>query len=74
MPLFGFLTCPPNREVALVHPKAMPVILTNQFACKEWLNASPDQLEAMQARVLPTDALEIVPDDEAEQFTGGYLK
>ena len=26
--LFGFLTCPPNAEVAPVHPKAMPVILT----------------------------------------------
>jgi putative SOS response-associated peptidase YedK len=26
--LFAFLTCAPNREVAAVHPKAMPVILT----------------------------------------------
>ena len=26
--LFAFLTCEPNAVVALVHPKAMPVILT----------------------------------------------
>ena len=26
--LYGFLTCEPNAEVAAVHPKAMPVILT----------------------------------------------
>lgn len=25
------------------HAKAMPVMLRNQFACREWLNASPDQ-------------------------------
>ena len=27
--LFGFLTCEPNAVVAPIHPKAMPVILTN---------------------------------------------
>lgn len=26
--LFAFLTCPPNAEVQPIHPKAMPVILT----------------------------------------------
>jgi hypothetical protein len=26
--IFGFLTCEPNAEVAKVHPRAMPVILT----------------------------------------------
>ncbi|MFC0342508.1 hypothetical protein [Paracoccus niistensis] len=26
--LFAFLTTPPNAEVAPIHPKAMPVILT----------------------------------------------
>jgi putative SOS response-associated peptidase YedK len=72
--LFSFLTTEANDLVRPVHAKAMPVILTNQFACKEWLNAQPDQIEAIQARVLPTEALEIVPDNEAEQYTGGYLK
>jgi hypothetical protein len=52
----------------------MPVILTNQFACKEWLNAQPDQVEAIQSRVLPVEALEIVSDEEAAQYVGGYIK
>ena len=26
--LFAFLTCAPNAEIAAIHPKAMPVILT----------------------------------------------
>jgi putative SOS response-associated peptidase YedK len=72
--LFSFLTTEANDLVRPVHAKAMPVVLTNQFACKEWLNAPPENIEAIQARVLPIDALEIVPDDEAEQYTGGYLK
>lgn len=38
--LFGFLTCPPNREVAPVHPKAMPVILTTPAQWRHWLTAS----------------------------------
>lgn len=57
-----------------VHAKAMPVILTNQFACKEWLNAPTDQIEIIQARVLPTPVLEIVSDEEASQYGGGYLR
>ena len=72
--LFSFLTTEANDLVRPVHAKAMPVILTNQFACKEWLNAPLDQMEAIQARVLATDALEIVSDEEASQYTGGYLK
>lgn len=72
--LFSFLTTEANDLVRPVHAKAMPVILTNQFACKEWLNAQPDQIEAIQARVLPTDALEIVSHEEASIYAGGYLK
>lgn len=72
--LFSFLTTEANDLVRPVHAKAMPVILTNQFACKEWLNAAPDQIEVIQSRVLPTDALEIVGDDEAAQYVGGYIK
>lgn len=72
--LFSFLTTEANDLVRPVHAKAMPVILTNQFACKEWLNAPPEQIETIQARVLPHIALEIVSDDEAAQYAGGYIR
>ena len=39
-----------------------------------WLSASAEEMEAMQARVLPMHALEIVPEDEAAQYVGGYIK
>ena len=38
--LFGFLTCEPNAEVAAVHPKAMPVILTESSQLETWMTAS----------------------------------
>jgi putative SOS response-associated peptidase YedK len=72
--LFSFLTPEANDLVRPVHARAMPVVLTNQFACNEWLNAPPEQIEAIQARVLPADALEIVSDEEASAYVGGYLK
>ena len=37
--LFAFLTCEPNREVAAVHPRAMPVILTTPAEIETWLTA-----------------------------------
>ncbi len=72
--LFSFLTTEANDLVRPVHAKAMPVILTSVFECKQWLNAPADQIEAIQARVLPTEALEIIPDEEAAQYVGGYIK
>lgn len=72
--LFSFLTTDANDLVRPVHAKAMPVVLTNVFECKQWLNAPPDQIEPIQARALPSDALEIVPDEEAGQYVGSYLK
>jgi putative SOS response-associated peptidase YedK len=72
--LFSFLTTDANDLVRPVHAKAMPVILRGDGDCEEWLSAPADSIEAIQARVLPTDALEIVPDDEALQYVGGYLK
>ncbi len=35
--LFGFLTCDPNGIVAPIHPKAMPVILTEVSEFEAWL-------------------------------------
>ena len=35
--LFAFLTCAPNAEVRAVHPKAMPVILTEPQEWERWM-------------------------------------
>lgn len=72
--LFSFLTTEANDLVRPVHAKAMPVVLRSVFECKEWLHAPPERIEAIQARVLPPDALEILRDDEAVAYVGGYLK
>ncbi|WP_322867989.1 SOS response-associated peptidase [Aquicoccus sp. G2-2] len=57
--LFGFLTCPPNAEVAPVHPKAMPVILTTAQEWRTWLTAPLEEALALQ-RPLPDGKLELV--------------
>lgn len=44
--LFGFLTTQPNAEVAPIHPKAMPVILTAPSEIESWLTAPAE--EALQ--------------------------
>jgi putative SOS response-associated peptidase YedK len=72
--LFSFLTTEANERVRPVHAKAMPLILRDGAAQQEWLWADPSQIETIQARVLPEEALEIVSDDEAAQYVGGYLQ
>lgn len=57
--LFAFLTCPPNAEVSKVHPKAMPVILTNSAEWKAWLTAPWPEARHLQ-RPLPDGALKLV--------------
>jgi putative SOS response-associated peptidase YedK len=57
--LFGFLTCPPNREVAPGHPKAMPVILTSPDEWRRWLTAPAADALRLQ-RALPDGMLQIV--------------
>lgn len=57
--LYGFLTTEPNAEVALVHPKAMPVILSNAEEVEIWLTCPVDQVPALQ-RPLPNGSLSIV--------------
>ena len=54
--LFGFLTTDPNTEVAAVHPKAMPVILTEPADWAQWL-AAPWADAALLQRALPDGAL-----------------
>lgn len=57
--LFGFLTTSPNAEVASVHPKAMPVVLTTPEERELWMAAPV--AEALQSqRPLPDGALKIV--------------
>jgi putative SOS response-associated peptidase YedK len=72
--LFSFLATDANELVRPIHAKAMPVILRTQTDQDEWLAAPASEIAEIQARVLPTGALEIVPDDEAAQYVGGYLK
>jgi len=57
--LFGFLTCPPNAEVASVHPKAMPVILTDPEDWEIWLRA-PWEIAKNLQRPLPDSSLRTV--------------
>jgi putative SOS response-associated peptidase YedK len=57
--LFGFLTTAPNAEVRAVHPKAMPVILTNAAEIETWLAAPAAEALALQ-RPLPDGVLTIV--------------
>jgi putative SOS response-associated peptidase YedK len=57
--LFGFLTCEPNREVGPVHPKAMPVILTEPEEWRLWLTAPAEEALKLQ-RPLADGRLRIV--------------
>lgn len=46
--LFAFLTCEPNAEVKAVHPKAMPVILTEAKEWELWMSAPLEIVAALQ--------------------------
>lgn len=57
--LFAFLTTEPNAEVGAVHPKAMPVILTEPDEIDTWMTAAWPQAAVLQ-RPLPDGVLKIV--------------
>lgn len=54
-----FLTADANAEVAPVHPKAMPVILTQPDQVDAWLTAPVANALHMQ-RPLPDETLKVV--------------
>ena len=43
--LYAFLTTEPNSVVAPVHPRAMPVILTEPEECEHWMAGGAESLE-----------------------------
>jgi putative SOS response-associated peptidase YedK len=63
--VYAFLTTAPNAEVAKVHPKAMPVILTTKEECDLWMSADWNDAAKLQ-RPLPDGALKIVMTGEKE--------
>ena len=63
--LFGFLTSEPNEEVGRVHPKAMPVILTDPAEIDLWLTGPWEAASALQ-RPLADGALRIVAEGARE--------
>lgn len=67
--LFGFLTTEPNAEVAAVHPKAMPVILTTAEEIETWM-AVPWEVARMLQRPLPDGSLTVVSRGEKRDPPG----
>ncbi|MBY0613389.1 MAG: SOS response-associated peptidase family protein [Beijerinckiaceae bacterium] len=61
--LYGFLTTDANAEVAPVHPKAMPVILTSADEVEAWLTLPTTEAMQLQ-RPLPDGTLKIVATGE----------
>ena len=50
--IFAFLTSEPNKEVAAIHPKAMPVILTTPREIEQWMTAPTDEALKLQRPLL----------------------
>jgi putative SOS response-associated peptidase YedK len=65
--VYGFLTCDPNKEVGIVHPKAMP--LTNPEEYELWLRAPWAEAQALQGPLPDGSLMEVLRGprkDEAE--------
>ena len=57
--LYAFLTCEPNKEVGVIHPKAMPVVLTKPGEWEIWLSSEWAEAAKLQ-RPLPDKSLKVV--------------
>ncbi len=64
----------PNDLVRPIHAKAMPVVLATSEQREEWMSAPASIVAKIQSRVLPRETLEVLSDEEATQYVGGYLK
>ena len=62
--IFSFLTCEPNEVVAPIHPKAMPVILTDTADIAEWMEGGEQSLRLQ--RPLPDDELSLVEKETSQ--------
>ena len=69
MTVDAYATCPLNAEVRAVHPKAMPVILTESAEWETWLSAPWSRAKALQ-RPLPDGSLRIVRRGVEPEDTG----
>ena len=70
--LFAFLTCAPNAVVGAIHPKAMPVILTQADEIETWMTADWAEARALQ-RPPPDDALIVLPADRPQDRQGRLI-
>ena len=64
--LYAFLTTEPNAEVAPIHPKAMPVILTKADELEAWMTAPWAVAKELQ-RPLPDGLLRVVGHGRSDQ-------